>query len=445
MQLTDAEHAQVERIKSKLPYIEAKDPEYKVFGASRWKYQWPEPASEREVAAWEEKHGVVLPREYRIFLRYIANGGPGFAYGLYSLDNTEIYGDIQKESPIPLYMTQQDVDALNARRNPLYGDPEDSEKCLFFDGSLVIMTQGCAFDICLVVTGQHRGRLMQTDGDEEQPFVFVYDQNFLDWYERWLDNFIAGMSMDGFIISVPGNQQQLRAWFATEQISQLRHKIVFSLCRFPQLELETLAFWEHICRTENDTILCEEALIRLRVAKAACIPEIMRMYFETPSRLREIAIENLRYSREANVDVEEYAEPLLTILPQLDQTSFSNAVRTIRKTSHNCYAIYLPFISIVNEDCKRTLLWAMKEAPDFDAQNGYVDLILPSFEASEMETVRWAILSLCEIQDQRIPPLVDNATLRFPEFETLRKNYYRRTWGKKRAPELNIQGIELIR
>lgn len=74
---------------------------------------------------------------------------------------------------------------------------------VFFDGALTILTLGCTYDICLVVTGQYRGRLMLTDGDEDYPFDFIYDKNFLNWYERWLDDFIAGMSMKGFDRSLP--------------------------------------------------------------------------------------------------------------------------------------------------------------------------------------------------------------------------------------------------
>lgn len=44
---------------------------------------------------------------------------------------------------------------------------------------------------------------MLTDGDEDYPFDFIYDKNFLNWYERWLDDFIAGMSMKGFDRSLP--------------------------------------------------------------------------------------------------------------------------------------------------------------------------------------------------------------------------------------------------
>lgn len=178
MQLTNEEQAQIARIKEKIPRIAALDPECKLFGSEGWKYQWPKPTREAKIASWEKKHGVTLPREYRIFLRHIANGGPAHAYGLESLGSTEIYGDITKESPIPLYMTQQDVDVLNAGRT------EEDDEFSFFDGALTILTLGCTYDICLVVTGQYRGRLMLTDGDEEYPFDFIYDKNFLDWYER---------------------------------------------------------------------------------------------------------------------------------------------------------------------------------------------------------------------------------------------------------------------
>lgn len=67
-------------------------------------------------------------------------------------------------------MTQQDVDVLNAGRT------EDDEEYSFFDGALTILTLGCTYDICLVVTGQYRGRLMLTDGDEDYPFDFIYDK-----------------------------------------------------------------------------------------------------------------------------------------------------------------------------------------------------------------------------------------------------------------------------
>ena len=428
MQLTNAEQAQIARIKEKIPRIAALDPECKLFGSEKWKYQWPQPASESELVSWEKIHSVTLPREYRIFLRYISNGGPAHAYGLKSLGSTYIYGDITKESPIPLYMTQQDVDKLNAD----HPEDDDDDEFTLFDGALTILTQGCTYDICLVVTGQHRGRLMLTDGDEEYPFDFIYDKNFLDWYERWLDDFIAGMSMKGFDRSLPGTQIQLREWFLTEQIPDLRRSILFSLCRFPQTESETLALWEHVCRTENDKELCEEALTRLRCNKAPCTADIFRLYFNMTGDLRDIAISDLRYAgRDGIIDIEEFINPLLRIIPELDDEILSSAVFTIQDTEYNRYDTFLPLLNLVTDERQQTLLWAMRETPDFNEVRGFVELLLPMFESLKMETVRKAISLLCEIKDKRIPPLVDDAAVRFPELTTLCENYYRRTWVNK--------------
>lgn len=419
MQLTNAELAQVERIKNKIPLIAAQDPEYKVFGASQWKYQWPEPVNEQYVAEWEKQHSMALPRGYRIFLRYIANGGPGFAYGLYPLEDTRIYGDIQRESPIPLYMTQAQVDTLNAQR-------ESDDEYLFYDGLLVIMTEGCTYDIALVVNGKYRGRLLQTDSNEETPFRFIHDINFLDWYERWLDDFIAGMSMGGFVSSVVGSQEQLRKWFHSATIPQLRNAIVFSLCRFPHIDAETQALWESICRTDSDFILCEQALIRLIAAHAACVADIIRLYFNSPGALQKIALNNLSFSLQAGVDLDEYVEPLLLLIPQLEGNALFKAVTIIQQTSHNRYATFLPLLNKVAKQYQRDILYAMRQSPDFKIyQKNYVELMLPVFATNEIARVSQAIQFLFEVEDERIPPLINQTIARFPELTLLCENYYR--------------------
>lgn len=190
MQLTDAEREQVIRIKQKMPQIHDRDPEYKKFAANKWRYRWPAPASEEMLLAWEEKHQVKLPREYRIFLHYVANGGPGLAYGVLPLEKTIIEGDLRQESTITPEMGQKDVDELNARQQAIYDIDDDVDTLLFFDGLLTVLMQGCGYDICLVVSGKYRGRLLHTDCNLTHPFSFISELDFLTWYERWLDDML---------------------------------------------------------------------------------------------------------------------------------------------------------------------------------------------------------------------------------------------------------------
>ncbi|QLJ63734.1 SMI1/KNR4 family protein (plasmid) [Serratia marcescens] len=191
MQLTDTEQMQVIRINLKIPLVHESDPECAIFGASKWRYRWPSPASEKMLLDWEGKHKVILPREYRIFLRYIANGGPGLGYGLFPLGETLIEGDLCQESTITPDMSQQDVETLHARQQVIYDVDDDVDTLLFYDGLISVLTQGCGYDICLVITGKYRGRLLHTDCNLTHPFSFISEPDFLTWYERWLDDMLG--------------------------------------------------------------------------------------------------------------------------------------------------------------------------------------------------------------------------------------------------------------
>jgi hypothetical protein len=90
MTLTNAEEQRINNLIEKTKQIEAKDPEYKVFGSKKWEYKWPEPASEELLCEFEKKHDIILPREYRMFLKFVSNGGPGPAYGIYPIGKAEI-------------------------------------------------------------------------------------------------------------------------------------------------------------------------------------------------------------------------------------------------------------------------------------------------------------------------------------------------------------------
>ena len=59
-------------------------PEFKVFGASKHKYQFEARADMTEIRAFEQKHGLKLPENYVRVLTELGSGA-GTYYGLYPL------------------------------------------------------------------------------------------------------------------------------------------------------------------------------------------------------------------------------------------------------------------------------------------------------------------------------------------------------------------------
>jgi len=279
------------------------------------------------------------------------------------------------------------------------------------------------------VTGKYRGRLVRTDLNEEGPFYFIHDENFLDWYERWLDDFIADMSMGSFGGSIAGSQQELRTMYQDEKRTFMQRTIMFGLGRFPKIDSETITLWEDICKAESSEEVCYAALWELVDKRAPNTFDIMQLVFNSNSEKRNACIKLLRRASEHDVDIEPLIPKLLESMPTLNSELFSHAIWAIQETSYNKYANFLPFLELPDNQIKRTVIWALDISADRNTGD-FVERILPFFNDDDMEMVRSAILSLMEIQDDRIPPLVDEAYRRFPEFEMLCKNYYRRTWGK---------------
>ncbi|WP_253944703.1 hypothetical protein [Paenibacillus sp. NEAU-GSW1] len=66
-------------------------------------------------------------------------------------------------------------------------------------GMLCIGRQGCEYDMYLVIEGERKGRIVYSSGFyPDHPFFFVYEDNMLDWYERWLDEVILDYDIAWF-------------------------------------------------------------------------------------------------------------------------------------------------------------------------------------------------------------------------------------------------------
>lgn len=156
------------------------------FGASKHHFRLNPPLAEAEVALFEQQHSISLPEDYRQFLLLAGNGGAGPYYGIDPLSRWDYWFEQDDDSPdllaspCPFSYGQATSESLPRQR-------ED-----WFSGSIHICDQGCTFVSRLIVTGASRGRVFDLDASCCKPPHFPKDANFLDWYERWLDQALAG-------------------------------------------------------------------------------------------------------------------------------------------------------------------------------------------------------------------------------------------------------------
>ena len=185
-----------------------KDELYKVFGADSHKYEINAPINISRIDAFEHYYGVQLPECYKSFLLHIGIGGrsylnPGagpffgiypFGENLNDLIHSNVKKHLKKKCTLHPRITETHWDELT---DPFYEDDisdKDYEELngTLYGGILPLGSQGCSFIHALVLNGPYRGMVINLDRGELSPPKFSEDQNFLDWYERWLDEIISG-------------------------------------------------------------------------------------------------------------------------------------------------------------------------------------------------------------------------------------------------------------
>jgi hypothetical protein len=228
--VTDADHVRLRRIAGKLAEGRALRFQLKAFGVESHEFKLGAPLPESWVAEFEERHEILLPPEYRLFVTEVGDGGAGPGAHLSRLSQSCgtgcRAGHLTRPSPYlpgPRYLNDWEQ---------RYEDPPGPGR-MFLPGTLDIAGHGCTLVTRLIVTGPARGRLFNLDCDGTFGPYVVEDTDFLSWYERWLDEALAGYDIGWFGERLPLEEPELTAALAGDPSPERRARAGESLLQLP--------------------------------------------------------------------------------------------------------------------------------------------------------------------------------------------------------------------
>ena len=238
MTLSNAEKQQIKRIHEKINQVKVRDPECKEF---KEQYEWHDPASEEELNAFEKEYDVVLPRDYRIFLGFVANGAK-FVYNIHSLIEVQEAAELGEDQHLfdrgNYYLNSFDENSGVFNENN--EDIEDLSNGMFWIGN---GEEYFGYDVFLFMKGKYCGRRFTMA--EDWCYHFIHNnETFLDMYERWLDDFIIYLDMERFLESGATSKSELRECFSNESR------------KLPTLNQETAELWEEIFEGVSPSVDC---------------------------------------------------------------------------------------------------------------------------------------------------------------------------------------------
>lgn len=164
------------RIRSKLAKAPYQARRSHSMGAERHQFRLGPRIGSAQADAFEREHRIALPSAYREFLVELGGSGAGPFYGLLPLDDCRLF-TMDRQPPDGTPRGFHHVDHPEAQQG---------------DRFLHIVEMGCT-DLCLIgVTGPLTGRVVTGNADGFWQANVSSAQDFLSWYERWLNHMRDG-------------------------------------------------------------------------------------------------------------------------------------------------------------------------------------------------------------------------------------------------------------
>ena len=421
---------QLHRIQQKLAQAKAADKDLQVFGADAHKYHLNPPVSEAEVLAFEKKYGVQLPECYRAFMLTIGDAkaknsdfiaGPYF--GLYAFGTSVdslLYEKIETYLKAPCNlspdMTQEEWETLS---DPLLSSEEEeeedddkyfAERAKVFGGLLPLGSQGCTYEHALVLNGKYAGRVVNVDLDLAQP-KFAFEANFLDWYERYLDEVISGQLIEdrptwfGYHRGEPA-QVLLNEYEHTTNRKTQTDCLEGVYHKKPPLEPALLDKIEKLIALNNDDrgflieILSQSSYERAK-------PYLQDLVTKDPKKVFQFV---WWYAKDHCADWVSVVKELLPTIT--DERTFDFATYLLTEGDDNFEEVILPFTDNENPQIRSTAYYTLGKS---EKKEQYLDTFIKGLQETDTGVLCTVMQALSGVEDKRLLPYYKAIAKRFPE------------------------------
>ncbi|MNJ91876.1 SMI1 / KNR4 family protein [compost metagenome] len=403
---------QIQRIKDKLIQAKQADTDLKVFGAESHQYQFNPPATESEVRAFEEAYSVQLPECYRAFVMQVGNGGISFSkagagpyYGIYALgenvndliyDNIKLY--LKNDCLIYPKITTEEWNLILGRLDTdeeLSDEEFELENGRVYGGILPIGSQGCSYLHALILNGPHEGKVVNIDMDRRTPF-FTFENNFLDWYERWLDEVISGelisekAGMFGF--NKGGTDETLLNTYLDSEDPEERNDCLWGLMNKMRLTKETLERVEELIRSgaENKQtlirILCKSDYGKARPYLLQLIETDLLHVFQTI----------FWYAKDKSPEWFPVIEENIHRIT--DAETFRFCTYLLQESGENYSPLLIPFTKNKEEEIRVQAFYSLGTLKD---RKDLVDVFIAGLNDESNRVIHITLQSLWEVKDER--------------------------------------------
>ena len=361
---------QIARVRAKLEAVRRADPDFKVFGAAKHKYRLGPPLSETELTALEAKYGVRLPAGFRAFVAGVGNGHPapkdpylGGAGPYYGIHDAESVVKSANAMRAPIITPDLSDDAWQEILRRVDAGEIDHDDLT--SGCAFIVDLGCSYSNLLAMTGPNAGRVIYYDEEGAKP-QYAFECNFLDWYERWLDEILGGYLTKGdaawFGMTMGGDDRTLLAVYDAATDGATRTNALRGLFKLVSLTPESVAQLSTIASGETGELrqLAVESLVEF--APDAARPHLEAVIEDDRANIGSLCASIRRKAMHLTSEAE---LPLLRRLERCrDHDEFFGIVCLLKESGVEIGAALVPFCRHEDPDYQSTAIWALGAVPN---------------------------------------------------------------------------------